>query len=104
MRPIQAACVAVLLAIMIAAVWWIHRPPPPFEFSGRIVDSETRLPLSGVRVEAEYDRYIAYTDADGRYLLRLPQPKPRYLHLVFVKPGYKANRVSIRSTNRGFGL
>ena len=89
-RTIQAACAALLLAALFIAFWWAQRPAPPFQFGGRVIESETRLPIRGVRVEAQYDRYVAYTDADGRYALRLPQPKPRYLHLVFVKAGYKA--------------
>jgi TIR domain-containing protein len=88
---IRLALAAVLAVALAAAGWgiaWRLQPPPPWEFSGRVVDRETRLPLEGVEVDAEEHRFVTYTDRDGRYVLRMPQPKPKYLHLVFAKEGY----------------
>lgn len=85
------AMAAVLVLVLVALGWGIVRrlqPPPPWEFSGRVVDRETRLPLEGVEVDAEEHRFVTYTDRDGRYVLRMPRPKPKYLHLVFAKEGY----------------
>jgi len=83
---------AVVLMLMLAAaggeIARRLRPPPPWKFSGRVVDSRTRLPLEGVQVDAEEHQFVTYTDRDGRYTLLMPQPKPKYLHLVFAKEGY----------------
>ena len=78
-----------LLITSALAYWHIHRPPPPWEFTGRVTDSVTNLPIPGVQVDAEDHHFTAYTDSDGRYVFHLPQPKPKYLHLVFAKQGYK---------------
>jgi hypothetical protein len=88
-RGFQAICLAAILLAGGAAWWRTHQPPPPWEFRGRVVDSETRLPIADVRVEAEGDRFAAYTDSEGRYLLRFPLPKPKHVHLVFLKQGYR---------------
>ena len=101
-RRIQTACLFFVFAAFGLGFWRAHQPPPPWEFSGRVVDSETRLPVPGVRVEAEEDRFSAYTDSSGTYVLRLAQPKPRYLHLTFAKPGYKGEEPVNVSPDRPF--
>jgi hypothetical protein len=88
-RIFQASLLMLLLLISTFVYWSTHRPPPPWEFTGRVTDSVTNLPISGVQVNAEDRQYITYTDSDGRYIFHLPQPKPKYLHLVFAKQGYK---------------
>lgn len=90
LRRIFQASLLMLLSLISAFVYWsTHRPPPPWEFTGRVTDSVTNLPISGVQVDAEDRQYSTYTDSDGRYIFHLPQPKPKYLHLVFAKQGYK---------------
>jgi hypothetical protein len=88
-RIFQASFLMLLLLISAFVYWSTHRPAPPWEFTGRVTDSVTNLPISGVQVEAEDRQYITYTDSEGRYIFHLPQPKPKYLHLVFAKQGYK---------------
>ena len=81
--------------------WRIHRPQP-WEFGGRIIDSQTKYPIPGVEVDAEQRRFQAFTDQDGRYLLQLPPPKPKYIDLVFLKQGYQGE-VPVRvSTDHPF--
>jgi hypothetical protein len=99
-RRFQALCLLVLLIASGAVLWWTHRPPPPWEFSGRVVDSVTRLPISAVRVEVEGVRFVTYTNDEGFYLMQLPQPKPKHLHLLFVKDGYRAEEPVYVSTDR----
>jgi len=88
-RALQVCLLFLLLLASVLTYWRTHRPPPPWEFTGRVTDSVTNLPISGVQVAAEDHHFIAYTDSDGRYIFHLPQPKPKYLHLVFAKQGYK---------------
>ena len=88
-RRVQAVALLLALALIAIVCRQVRLPPPPWEFTGRIVDSQTRLPIPGVRVEAEQNRYVAYTDENGKYVLVLPQPKPPHLHLVFAKEGYR---------------
>ncbi len=87
-RGIQALCLFLTLSAVGIAYWRTQLPPPPWEFGGRVVDSETRLPISDVRVEAD-GKLAAYTDRDGNYSIFLPQPKPKHLRLIFAKEGYK---------------
>lgn len=88
-RLAQAAAAVVLLAALVFAYWRTHRPPPPWEFTGRVIDSETKAPLAGVEVDAEAGKFHAYTDANGEYVLQLPAPRPKYLDIAFSKQGYE---------------
>jgi hypothetical protein len=87
-RLVQSALLIVVLAIVGLGIARRFQPPPPWEFSGRVVDRDTRLPLAGVEVDAEEYRFVTHTDRDGRFVLHMPQPKPKYLHLVLAKEGY----------------
>jgi TIR domain-containing protein len=83
---------ALLLPLFVVAALGIGRwlqPPPPYRFTGHVVDRETRLPLEGVEVDAEDHQYTTRTDVNGVYVLLLPQPRPKYLHLVFAKENYR---------------
>jgi hypothetical protein len=101
-RKLQAlACLLVLVAG--AAVYWrTHLAPPPWTFTGRVTDSETKFPIAGVEVDAEQRRYHAFTDSRGVYTLQLPAPQPRYIDLVFLKEGYKGEVPVNVSSSRPF--
>lgn len=101
-RRVQFFCLLLIFAVSGIAFWWSRQPPSPWDFSGRIIDSETRLPISDVRVEAEGNRFIAYTNNQGLYTLHLPQPKPKHLHLVFAKQGYRGEEPVNVSPDRPF--
>jgi hypothetical protein len=94
-RALQASLLLLFLLASVLVYRSTHRPPPPWAFTGRVTDSVTNLPIPGVQVEAQDQveakdlRFTTYTDSDGRYVFHLPQPKPKYLHLVFAKQGYK---------------
>lgn len=94
-RLAQALGVLLLLTVSGIAVWRADRPPPPWEFTGRVVDSETRLSIPDVRVEAENNQFIASTDSQGNYVLHLPPPRPKYLRVVFAKSGYKGEEWNV---------
>lgn len=101
-RRAQAICLMLLLLLVGLVYWRAHLPPPPWKFTGRIVDSQTKLPIPGVRVEAGGNRYVTYTNENGRYVLTLPQPKPAHLHLVFAKDGYRGEEPVTVSPDRPF--
>jgi hypothetical protein len=99
-RRVQMLIIFVVLVALGVAYRQTHQPPKPWEFSGRVLDMKTRLPIPGVQVEADTDenRTFAYTNAEGRYILHLPPPKTQYIHLVFVKQGYEAGTpVNVRT-------
>ena len=87
-RRLQAVVMFLVLIALGFFYWRMHLPPPPWEFSGQVRDSETRIPISGVEVEAD-QRNVTYTDSEGKYTFHLPSPRPKYIHLLFVKQGYK---------------
>lgn len=88
-RRMWALAVLLLIVGLGVTYWRTHLPPPPWEFSGRIVDSETQFPIAGVEVDAEQHQFVTFTDRQGKYVLQLPSPRPKYINLVFLKQGYK---------------
>jgi hypothetical protein len=101
-RVARAICLILLLALVGLFYWRAHLPPPPWEFTGRVVDSQTKLAIPGVKVEAEGNRYTTYTDENGKYVLTLPHPRPAHLHLVFAKEGYRGEEPVTVSADRPF--
>jgi hypothetical protein len=87
-RRLSICAIFLLMATLFLIYLGTHRPAPQWEFSGRIIDSETLFPIAGVEVDAE-QRFKTFTDKDGRYVLHLPSPRTQYIHLVFLKEGYK---------------
>jgi hypothetical protein len=100
-RSFQALSL-VFLACVLGITYWVVQRPKPWEFSGRVVDSKTKYPVAGVEVEAEQRRVHAFTGQDGRYTLRLPPPKPKYIDLVFLKQGYEGEIPVNVSTDHPF--
>lgn len=103
-RFMQGGALLLLLLAATLIEWRAHRPPPPWEFEGRVTDSVTNLPVSGVTVEIEAGNreFTTATGGDGRYAIRLPQPKPEYLRLVFSKQGYRGEAPVAVSPNHTF--
>ena len=92
----------VMLALAGVGVAKMRQPPPPWDFSGHVIDSETRLPIAGVEVDVERHQYMTYTDAEGRYVFHLPQPRLQYVHLEFAKQGYRGEEPVSVSADRPF--
>jgi hypothetical protein len=88
LRKLEAIAILLLLVALGFGYWRTHLPPPPWDFSGRVIDSETRSAIAGVEVDAE-QRYTTFTDTKGRYIFHMPPPRPKYIHLIFSKQGYK---------------
>jgi len=85
-----AALVAIVLAV---GIWFSVQPPPPWEFHGRVYDRETGTGIAGVEVvvaETNKEEHAALTDAKGRYTFHLPQPRPKYIYVLFRKDAYGA--------------
>jgi hypothetical protein len=84
---------AVVLAIALGyGIWRSVQPPPPWEFQGEVYDRETRMPLAGVEVVVDTGQGEKHTqtDAQGKYVLLLPQPQPKSIPILFRKDGYEA--------------
>jgi hypothetical protein len=85
------AFLAALCALLIAiALWLFLKPPPPWEFQGQVIDRVSRVGIPNVEVDATTPNttLTTHTDAAGAFDFHLPQPQPKYLHLVFRKDGY----------------
>jgi hypothetical protein len=100
-RQAQAAAGVLLSAALALGAWIALRPPPPpppWEFQGEITDRYTRMPVAGVEVDlrtAQGTAYPTHTDAQGRYDLRLPQPQPRTILVLFRKDGYEGDQAMV---------
>ena len=97
---VSVAVLAALLAM--GAGYWRFGKPQPWDFSGQVIDSKTKYPIAGVEVDAEQRRFHAFTNENGRYVLQLPPPRPRYIDLVFLKAGYEGEMPVNVSTDREF--
>jgi hypothetical protein len=86
--------VAFLLFVAVAGGGFriTHRPPPPWDFGGRVTDSVTGLPLSGVEVDAELGKYVTFTARDGTYSFHFPPPRLQHINLAFLKQGYRTEK------------
>lgn len=88
-RRLQTAALLLFLAATALVYMRMNRPPPPWEFDGRVTDSITRLPIVGVLVSAEGNSYVTHTSSDGTFKFLFPQPRQKYVRLVFAKEGYR---------------
>jgi hypothetical protein len=103
-RQLQAAVAAVCAVILAIGLWAFLKPPPPWEFQGEVIDRVSRVGIPGVEVDvtsAQGAPLSTHTDANGRFDLHLPQPQPKYVHLVFSKEGYAGDSDMV-PTNKAF--
>ena len=102
-RMIEAVAAVLLVAMEGRAGWYLHGLPLPWEFRGEITNRQTCMPITGVEVVVETgagEKHSVYTDAQGTYFLRLPQPQPKTIHVLFRKEGYEAEpRFTYRPAN-----
>jgi hypothetical protein len=108
-RMAQAVVAAVLATALGIGIWrGTHPPPPPpWQFEGVVTDRMTQMPIGRVEVDVESDqgpRQVAYTGADGKYSVRLPQPQPKTLTILFRKDGYEAEHPIHVPTSRPFNM
>jgi hypothetical protein len=103
-RQHQVALAALCAVILAIGLWEFLKPPPPWEFQGEVIDRVSRVGIPGVEVDATSDQTAplsTHTDANGRFDLHLPQPQPKYIHLVFRKEGYVGDADTV-PTNKPF--
>jgi hypothetical protein len=101
-RTLQALATLVVAVALAFGVWrGTHPPPPPpWELQGEVIDLQTQMPLAGVEVDVnpdQDDNQIAQTDAQGKYMVRLPQPQPKMIKLRFRKEGYKGESFNVQT-------
>lgn len=92
-RALRIAGLALALLLLAAGIAWKLRPAPPWDFQGEVVDRRSSMPISGVEVDVLSGNQVAasaFTDTQGHYDLRLPQPEPKTIHVRFRKAGYQA--------------
>jgi len=100
-RSSLGAAAALVMAALLLLGWRLLQPappPPPWQFRGQVTDRQTRMPIAGVEVVVgtEQRRYDPVkTDGQGEYVLRLPQPQPKYVHIVFRKDGYEGDEANV---------
>jgi hypothetical protein len=92
-RRMQAALAGLAAAIVAFSVWFYLRPPPPWEFSGTVVDRMSGVPLPDVEVDVTPDpnkpEITTHTDSQGRFDLPLPQPRPDHVMVRLTAKGYE---------------
>lgn len=92
-RFLRMGVLALGVLLLAAGLAWRLRPAPPWDFQGTVVDRQSSMPIPGVEVDMLSGNQVeasAFTDSQGRYDLRLPQPRPRTIHVRFRKAGYQA--------------
>jgi len=89
LRLILAAAMAMILAF---GIWLAVQPPKPWPFQGEVYDTETQMPIAGVQVvvNGSHGEEQALTDAQGRFVLPLPNPPPKTVSILIRKEGYTA--------------
>jgi hypothetical protein len=87
-RILAAVLVFVVAALGFGA--WRAMHPPPWQLNGKVFDRQTRVGIAGVEVDVRSNgrEYVARTDAQGRYMLLLPQPQPKTVTIEYKKEGY----------------
>ena len=99
-RQFQAILAAVFVILIAIGVWHMLQPPPPWEFHGQVIDRISRVGIADVEVDATASgpALVTHTDAAGNFDFRLPQPQPKYLHLIFRKAGYTGDSDMVPTT------
>jgi hypothetical protein len=72
-----------------------------------VIDRQTQIPIAGVEVDVETDqggKQIARTDAQGKYVVRLPQPQPKTVTVLYRKDGYEAEHPINVLTGQPFNM
>jgi hypothetical protein len=94
-RRIQAVGAVFAAAVLAVVLWLALRPPPPWQFQGVVTDRVTSMPIAGVEVDVLSSNQVeakAFTNSQGHYDLRMPQPRPPFIDVRFRKAGYAAEQ------------
>jgi hypothetical protein len=80
------------------ALWFVFRPPPPWQFSAQVTDRVTGVAVSGVEVDIQNGQgkmNSAFTGSDGTCTIQLPQPEPATVHIFLRKAGYERDEAVV---------
>jgi hypothetical protein len=98
-RTMTLVAIAVIVGIVAAVGSWLALkpppPPPPWDFRGEVTDRITSMPIAGVEVDVMSGNSVeaeVFTDVEGHFDLRLPQPRPATINVRFRKDGYQAEQ------------
>jgi hypothetical protein len=108
-RLLLTLVLTAVLTVLGAGLWrGLHPPPPPpWQFEGVVTDNIEQMPLGGVEVDMETDdgrKQSAWTDAQGRYRVLLPLPRPDTIGIRFRKQGYQAEANINVNSSRPFNM
>jgi hypothetical protein len=84
-------------------LWFVFRPPPPppqWQFSTRVTDRVTGVPLAGVELDVQIGQgkmNTCFTASDGMCTLQLPPPEPETVHIYLSKDGYERDEAVVPS-------
>ncbi|WP_348263925.1 toll/interleukin-1 receptor domain-containing protein [Telmatobacter sp. DSM 110680] len=99
-RKLWAALAVMAAGLTGIALWFVVRPPPPWQFSAQVTDRVTGVPVSGVEVDVvvgQSKMNRAFTGPDGLCTIRLPQPKSSTVHIFLRKQGYERDEAVVPS-------
>jgi hypothetical protein len=93
-RGVWLAASAVAVMLLCVAGWrFLHPAPlPPWDFQGEVTDRVTSMPIADAEVDILTGGAVqtsAWTDAQGRFDLHLPQPKLKTIEVRIRKDGYE---------------
>jgi hypothetical protein len=102
-RKLQALLGVLVACLAGVAVWFALRPappPPPWQFSTRVTDRVTGVPIAGVEVDVQIVQgkmNTCFTESDGTCTLQLQPPEPETVHIYLSKEGYERDEVVVPS-------
>jgi hypothetical protein len=99
-RKLQAALGVLAACLAGIALWFVLRPPPPWQFSAEVTDRKTGVPVAGVEVDVQIGQgkmNTCFTGNDGTCTFQLPQPEPETVHIYLSKNGYERDEAVVPS-------
>lgn len=99
-RKLQIAIGALSACLTFFALWFVFRPPPPWQFTTQVTDRVSGVPVAGVEVDAQSGQgriKTCLTASDGTCTFKFPQPEPETVHIFLRKDGYERDEAVVPS-------